>query len=129
MRLLLDTQVALWWLTASPRLSKVSRELMSSSPCVVSVASIWEVALKHRLGKLPVSPQRFRDEMRSAGAVILSVSDEQVLTTVELPESHRDPFDRLLLGVAEAEHLILLTADRALITLAQTEPRLPLRSA
>ncbi len=53
MRLLLDTQVALWWLTASPRLSKSSRELMVSSPCAVSVASIWEVDLKHRLGKLP----------------------------------------------------------------------------
>lgn len=129
MRLLLDTQVALWWLTASPRLSKASRELMAGSPCVVSVASIWEVALKHRLGKLPVSPRRFRDEMRSAGAVILSVSDEHVLTLVSLSEAHRDPFDRLLLSVADAEHLILLTADTALIALARKEPRLPLRSA
>jgi PIN domain nuclease of toxin-antitoxin system len=120
--------VALWWLTASPRLSKVSRELMAGSPCVVSVASIWEVALKHRLGKLPVSPRRFRDEMRSAGAGILSVSDEHVLTTVDLPETHGDPFDRLLLGVAEAEHLILLTADTMLIRLGRTRPRLPIRS-
>jgi PIN domain nuclease of toxin-antitoxin system len=129
MRLLLDTQVALWWLTASHRLSKASRELMAGSPCVVSVASIWEVALKHRLGKLPVSPRRFRDEMRSAGAVILSVSDEHVLTLLNLSEAHRDPFDRLLLSVAEAEHLVLLTADAALIALARKEPRLPLRSA
>jgi len=128
-RLLLDTQVALWWLTASPRLSKASRELMARSPCVVSVASIWEVALKHRLGKLPVSPRRFRDEMRSAGAVIVSVSDEHVLTAVDSSEAHRDPFDRLLLSVAEAEHLVLLTADSALITLARQEPRLPIRSA
>lgn len=129
MRLLLDTQVALWWLTASPRLSKASRELMARSPCVVSVASIWEVALKHRLGKLPVSPRRFRDEMRSAGASIVSVSDEHVLTAVDFSEAHRDPFDRLLLSVAEAEHLVLLTADNALITLARKEPRLPIRSA
>ena len=129
MRLLLDTQVALWWLTASPRLSKPSRELMASSPCVVSVASIWEVDLKHRLGKLPVPPHRFRDEMRSAGAVILSVSDEHVLTAVKLAEPHRDPFDRLLLSVAEAERLVLLTADKALIALGRREPRLPLRGA
>jgi len=125
--MLLDTQVALWWLTASTRLSKASRELMAGSPCVVSVASIWEVALKHRLGKLPVSPRRFRDEMRSAGVVILSVSDEHVMTTVDLPEAHRDPFDRLLLGVAETEQLVLLTADEALIALALKEPRLPVR--
>lgn len=60
MRLLLDTQVALWWLTASPRLSKTSRKL-------------------HRLGKLPVSARRFRDEMRAAGSMILSVSNEHAM--------------------------------------------------
>jgi PIN domain nuclease of toxin-antitoxin system len=129
MRLLLDTQVALWWLTASRRLSKASRELMAGSPCAVSVASIWEVALKHRLGKLPVSPRRFRDEMRSSGTVIVSVRDEHVLTMADVAASHPDPFDRLLLGVAQAEDLILLTADAALIDLAGKDPRLPLRGA
>lgn len=127
MRLLLDTQVALWWLTASRRLSRVSRALIGGSSCFVSVASVWEVAIKHRLGKLPVSPRRFRDEMRSAGAVILSVSDEHAIGTAELPNAHRDPFDRLLLSVAEAEHLVLLTADEALIALAGENPRLPLK--
>jgi PIN domain nuclease of toxin-antitoxin system len=128
-RLLLDTQVALWWLTASPRLSKPSRELMVSSPCTVSVASVWEVDLKHRLGKLPIAPVRFRDEMRSAGATILSITDEHVLTRVKAAESHRDPFDRLLLSVAEAENLVLLTADAGLIALGHKEPRLPVRQA
>ena len=61
MRLLLDTQVALWWLSASPRLSKSSRALMAASASIVSVASIWEVAIRHRIGKLPVAPARFRD--------------------------------------------------------------------
>ncbi len=129
MRLLLDTQVALWWLTASPRLSKSSRELMVRSPCAVSVVSVWEVDLKHRLGKLPIAPARFRDEMRSAGATVLSVTDEHVLTRVKAAESHRDPFDRLLLSVAEAENLVLLAADTALITLGRQEPRLPIRHA
>ena len=129
MRLLLDTQVALWWLTASSRLSRASRELMASSPCVVSAASVWEVDLKHRLGKLPIAPRHFRDEMRAAGAVILSITDEHVLNAVESVENHRDPFDRLLLSVAEAENLILLTADAALIALGRKEPRLPIRRA
>jgi PIN domain nuclease of toxin-antitoxin system len=128
-RLLLDTQVALWWLTAGPRLSKSSRELMVSSPCAVSVVSVWEVDLKHRLGKLPIAPARFRDEMRSAGATVLSITDEHVLTRVKAAESHRDPFDRLLLSVAEAENLVLLTADTALIALGRQEPRLPIRHA
>jgi PIN domain nuclease of toxin-antitoxin system len=94
--LLLDTQVALWWLTASPRLSKTTRELMAGSRCVISVASIWEVDLKHRLGKLPIAPRRFRDEMRWVGAAILSIGDDLVLTAVKLAKTHRDPFDRLL---------------------------------
>jgi PIN domain nuclease of toxin-antitoxin system len=128
-RLLLDTQVALWWLTASRRLSKPSRQLVAGSPCVLSVASVWEVAIKHRLGKLPVAAQRFRDEMRSAGAEILSVTDEHALLTAELPIAHPDPFDRLLLGVAVAERLTLLTADQALIALAADAPGLPIRSA
>jgi len=67
--------------------------------------------------------------MRSAGAVILSVSDEHALGTAELPYAHRHPFDRLLLSVAEAEHLVLLTADQALIALARKDPRLPLKGA
>ena len=129
MRLLLDTQVALWWLTASPRLSKVSQRLIAQSSCSVSVASIWEVAIKHRLGKLPLSARRFRDEMRSGGALILSVSDEHALATADLPYAHSDPFDRLLLSVAKAEHLVLLTADAALIALAEAHPRLPLKEA
>lgn len=127
MRLLLDTQVALWWLTASARLPKVSRDLMSVSMCVVSVASIWEVDLKHRLGKLAVPPRRFRDELGSAGAVILAISADHVLTAVASAERHRDPFDRLLLSVAEAEHLMLLTADEPLLALARRDPRLPIR--
>jgi PIN domain nuclease of toxin-antitoxin system len=121
--------VALWWLTASQRLSKPSRELMTKSPSAISVVSIWEVDLKHRLGKLPIPPARFRDEMRSAGATVLSVTDEHVLTRVKAAESHRDPFDRLLLSVAEAENLVLLTADTELIALGLQEPRLPIRRA
>ena len=72
---------------------------------------------------------RFRDEMQSAGAVILSVRDEHVLTTADLAATHRDPFDRLLLGVAQAEDLILLTADAALVAFADKNPRLPVRGA
>ena len=54
MRLLLDTQVMLWWLLDDPRLRTDTLGLLSASPCVVSVASIWEVAIKYRLGKLEV---------------------------------------------------------------------------
>ena len=106
---------------------KFPRQPVKSRWCAVSIASVWEVDLKHRLGKFPIAPARFRDEMRSAGAKVLSITDEHVLTIVKAAESHRDPFDRLLLSVAEAENLVLLTADTALIALGRQEPRLPIR--
>ena len=114
-------------MTASPRLSKASRELVAGSQSALSVASIWEVSLKHGLGKLSVSPLRFRDEMSAAGAVMLAVTDEHVLTAASVAVGHPNPFDRLLLGVALAEGLQLLTADAALIALTETHPRLPIR--
>lgn len=129
MTLLLDTQVALWWLTGSPRLSRASRALVRGSACALSVASVWEVAIKHRLGKLPVPPRQFRDEMLAAGALLLSVSDEHALVSAELPIAHRDPFDRLLVAVASTEHFTLLTVDEALVALAGKDPRLPIRQA
>ena len=129
MRLLLDTQVALWWLSASPRLSKSSRALMATSAPIVSVASIWEVAIKHRIGKLPVAPVRFRDEIRDAGMTVLPVSDEQVVADSPLPASHTDPFDRLLVAIAVAEQVSLLTADANLVALGKQDARLPIRAA
>ena len=115
MRLLLDTQVALWWLTGNKRLTKPIRAVIAESDCYLSVASVWEVAIKHRLGKLPVAPQIFRDEMAAAGATMLPIADMHAIATSGLEISHGDPFDRLLLASARIEHLILLTADAALL--------------
>ncbi len=129
MRLLLDTQIALWWLTANRRLSKASRELVATSHCELSVGSVWEVAIKHGLGKLAMRPDAFRDEMRAAGTIILSLTDAHVLSAAEVTAAHADPFDRLLLGVAVAEGLHLLTADMTLVDLADRHPHLPIREA
>lgn len=96
MRLLLDTQIMLWWLLDDARLGPQTRELMASNSCIVSVASIWEVAIKNRLAKLPVAPATFRDQSLSAGAVLLPVTDSHVIETAQLPLVHQDPFDRLL---------------------------------
>lgn len=126
MRLLLDTQVALWWLVGAKRLDAASRRRIATSECVVSVASVWEVAIKHGLGRLPVSPVRFRDELAQGGATILPIEDEHAIRSAELPTSHGDPFDRLLLATAIAEGLRLLTADRALLELAARDGSLPI---
>lgn len=116
MRLLLDTQVCLWWLTGDRRLAKASRALIDRSDCFVSVASVWEVAIKYRLGKLPVAPAQFRDEMIAAGSTVLPIADVHVIATAQLVIALTDPFDRLLLATARCERFVLLTADAALVS-------------
>ena len=112
MRCLLDTQVMLWWLLDDPRLGAKSRELLASKPCLVSVASIWEVAIKHRIGKLEVSPIVFRDQSIKSGADLLPVLDSHVIETAQLPLLHQDPFDRLLIAQARVEGLMAVSSDR-----------------
>lgn len=108
------------------RLSEVSRSRIGSAACVVSVASVWEVAIKHRLGKLPVPPDRFRDGMARGGATILSIHDEHAIGSAALATSHSDPFDRLLIATALVEGLQLLTADAALIEIGASNRSLPI---
>jgi PIN domain nuclease of toxin-antitoxin system len=112
MRLLLDTQVMLWWLLDDSRLKPETRELIASNHCLVSVASIWEVAIKHRLGKLPVAPSQFRDHCLQSGATLLPVLDSHAIETSALPAIHDDPFDRLLIAQARMEGLMAVSADR-----------------
>ena len=112
MRCLLDTQVMLWWLLDDPRLGAESRQLLATKPCLVSVASIWEVAIKHRIGKLEVSPIVFRDQSIAAGADLLPVVDSHVIETAQLPMLHQDPFDRLLIAQARVEGLMAVSSDR-----------------
>ncbi|HYC22422.1 MAG TPA: type II toxin-antitoxin system VapC family toxin [Candidatus Bathyarchaeia archaeon] len=125
MRLLLDTQVALWWLIGAKRLSRASRRRIASASCAVSVASIWEVAIKHRLGKLPVAAATFRDGMLDAGATVLPIQDEHAIASAALTLAHPDPFDRLLLATAQVESLRLATGDGLLLDAAAADPSLP----
>ena len=111
MRLLLDTQVMLWWLLDDPRLGMQTRALLAVSPCLLSVASIWEGAIKHRLGKLDVTPAVFRDQSLASGAVLLPVLDVHVIETAQLPLVHHDPFDRLLIAQARVEGLMAVSSD------------------
>lgn len=119
MRLLLDTQIVLWWLAGSSRLRAPIRDNIESSACHVSVASIWEVAIKHRLGKLPVAPGQVRDGMVGAGATVLAITDRHAIASGALPDGHADPFDRMLLATAVEELLALVTADAALLAWGQ----------
>lgn len=111
MRLLLDTQVMLWCLFDGPRLCTHTREVLAASPCLVWVASIWEVAIRHRLGNLSIILTEFRDQSLAAGAALLPVLDAHVIETAQLPLVHHVPFDRLLIAQARVEDLMAVLSD------------------
>jgi PIN domain nuclease of toxin-antitoxin system len=118
-RLLLDTQIAIWAVSATRALPARARELMQSGSAelLVSTISIFEIATKHSLGKASAPPFSGRVAARlftEAGFELLPVLPEHASAVDELPWLHRDPFDRLLVAQALAEPLRFLTADRQL---------------
>lgn len=115
MNLLLDTHVALWAITDSPKLSKKAREMIESPKSVVwlSAATVWEIAIKHSLGRgdMPVSGQDAMRYFRESGYRFLPVEPEHAAAIEDLPAHHRDPFDRILIAQALVEPMRLLTHD------------------
>lgn len=115
MNLLLDTRVALWAISDSPRLSTRARELIESPRAVVwiSAASVWEISIKHGLGRgdMPVSGADALKYFQASGYRFLAVEPEHAVAIADLPPLHQDPFDRLLVAQALVEPMRLLTHD------------------
>jgi PIN domain nuclease of toxin-antitoxin system len=111
MPLLLDTHVVLWWLVDDPGLSEAIKDSLDHDPDVyVSTATVWEVAIKHALGKL-VGPTDLPEQVRDSGFRSLLIADEHAIVAARLPRHHRDPFDRMLIAQALVEGLTLVTRD------------------
>jgi len=116
MKLLLDTCTLLWIAINSNELSQRARELFVDPHNLVllSVASAWEIAVKNRLGKLPLPQpvERFVPSLRTKYCVeSLPLDEESALHEARLPPLHRDPFDRILVSQAIVHGLVLLTPD------------------
>ena len=95
-------------------LSLQARRLVEKASTVfVSSASLWEVAIKHSLGKLPVGAEEVRDHLLNSGAEFLPIMPEHCLALAGLPSLHNDPFDRMLIAQALVEPLHLITHDEA----------------
>lgn len=115
MRLLLDTHVFLWAVAGSASLKPAARRIIESAERVhVSAASIWEIAIKARLGKIDTEPGALVAAIDDSGFVELPVTAAHAAGVAALPSHYGDPFDRLLLAQALSEPLRLLTADAAL---------------
>jgi PIN domain nuclease of toxin-antitoxin system len=114
-RLLLDTQVYIWFLADSRKLSRKARSSIGDAEQVfVSAASVWEAAVKSALGKLDVKSDDLVAGIGASGFIELPVSARHGAGVANLPPHHRDPFDRLLVAQAVYEPLHFLTADAAL---------------
>ena len=116
MNLLLDTHLLLWWMGDHPALPPRAREMImdEGNDVAVSVASLWEIAIKAGQRKLHADAAMIEEASRAGGFTLLSVEARHVRVLASLPAIHRDPFDRMLVAQARAEPRYLVTADRAL---------------
>lgn len=116
MNLLLDTHILLWWLANDPHLPKTAHGLMvdSGNTLHVSVAALWEIALKNGKGKLQINPEEVLSEIEAEGFVILPILAKHVMSLARLAPHHADPFDRIMVAQAMAESMRLLSHDGVL---------------
>ncbi|NJO16790.1 MAG: type II toxin-antitoxin system VapC family toxin [Thioploca sp.] len=116
MKILLDTCSFLWFVTDSPQLTAVAREIFKNvdNAVYLSVISAWEMIIKYQLGKLPLpkDPMSFIEIQRQLHHIeSLSLDESSVSQLIKLPDLHRDPFDRILICQAIEKDLIILTPD------------------
>ena len=115
MKLLLDTHLLLWAAGAPEQLPATARLLLDDpqNELLFSVASIWEIVIKHGLGRadFQVDARVLRRGLLDNGYQELAITSEHVVSIDGLPLIHKDPFDRVLVAQAMVEGITLLTAD------------------
>jgi PIN domain nuclease of toxin-antitoxin system len=116
MRLLLDTHIFLWYISADPQLPTLFRDAISDpgNEVFLSVASVWEAVIKHAIGKLPLPgpPETYLPHQRAAHQIASLPIDEAALAHLAgLPPIHRDPFDRVLIAQALQHGMTMVSVD------------------
>jgi PIN domain nuclease of toxin-antitoxin system len=114
-RLLLDTNAFLWWLSDNHKLKPDARRLISEPTALVhvSAATIWEVAIKARLGRVNPGTKHLDQEIPANHFSELEITASHALAAGNLPLHHDDPFDRMLIAQAQLEELTIVTHDEA----------------
>nr|WP_281419306.1 type II toxin-antitoxin system VapC family toxin [Marinobacterium ramblicola] len=110
----MDTHVLLWWLSDDAVLGTKAKEVIANpqNQVYVSAASTWEISIKRSLGKLQ-TPDDMSSIIEEEGFLPLPVSLYHGDQAGQLPDLHKDPFDRMLIAQAQAEGLIIVTHDEA----------------
>ena len=117
MNLLLDTNVIVWWLLDRARISPAAKKAMADADNLLfaSAASAFEIAIKQRIGKLPLAEEAVRslpEDLEQDGIGLLDVTFGQAILAGRFAAEHRDPFDRLIAAQARAEDMPIVTSDR-----------------
>ncbi len=120
MNYLLDTHTFLWWIDNDTRLSKTAREVIVNpdNEIVISVISTWEIIIKYSLGKIELSesPKDYIEEMLAVNEfTVLPIKLAHTFKIAELPNHHKDPFDRLLIAQSQIEQIPIVTLDKQII--------------
>ena len=115
MQLLIDTHVLIWFLEGNKSLSKPHRQIISDSQndVFVSIASLWEIAVKISLGKLTLA-KPLADVIKQIAVEnieVLPILPKHTLQVSTLPFHHRDPFDRIIVAQSQVENLPIVTND------------------
>jgi PIN domain nuclease of toxin-antitoxin system len=112
-KLLLDTHALLWWLADDERLGSDARALIEDPDhdVLVSMASLWEIVVKIRVGKLDASIGDIVDAVPKNGFTLLPIGTAHLLVLADLPLHHRDPFDHLLIAQSIAENAVFVSED------------------
>ncbi len=113
MRLLLDTHAVLWWFIDDPQLPATARAAIADpeNHLFVSACVGYEITYKQRLGRLPALPESLPRRLERDGIEAMPVSLAHALAAAALPGPHRDPWDRIMIAQALAEHCHVVTVD------------------
>jgi PIN domain nuclease of toxin-antitoxin system len=117
-RYLLDSHVVLWGLMAPSKLSRAARHVLEHEAVYVSALSVWELLLKHHHGKLALPSGSLAAAIEQAGAKLIPLTAEHAESAAALGLMHGDPVDRLLIGTARVERMLLLTRDAQILDFA-----------
>lgn len=118
MNILLDTHSFLWFSENNPKLSKSAKALIENieNTCMISVASLWEMAIKVSLGKLKIKAgySNLINQIIKYDFIILPITFEHTEKIASMSFHHRDPFDRILIAQSQVEELTLVSSDTIL---------------
>lgn len=115
MRQLLDTHTFLWFVTGNFKISNQIRIQIENNDNLISLASVWEIAIKSSIGKLNLGisiEQLVNEQILGNGIEILNITTEHIALVANLPLHHRDPFDRLIIAQGIVEKIPIIGTDK-----------------